>query len=69
MKVRIYTKEDKVKLIEADIPILEYLIMRDALTDYCRSEEYSDSEKAIAVSMLLDMDPQESEVIEIENLP
>lgn len=69
MKVRIYTKQDKVKLIEADIPILEYLIIRDALTDYCRSEEYSDSEKAIAVSMLLDMDPQESEVIEIENLP
>lgn len=68
MKVRIYTKQDKVKLIEADIPILEYLIMRDALTDYCRSEEYSDSEKAIAVSMLLDMDPQESEVIEIEDL-
>ena len=51
MKVRIYTKQDKVKLIEADIPILEYLIIRDALTDYCRSEEYSDSEKAIAVSM------------------
>lgn len=69
MKVRIYTKQDKVKLIEADIPILEYLIIRDALTDYCRSEEYSDSEKAIAVSMLLDMDPQESEVIEIEDLP
>ena len=68
MKVRIYTKEDRVKLIEADIPILEYLIMRDALTDYCRSEEYSDSEKALALQMLLDMDPQESEVIEIKDM-
>lgn len=68
MKITIYTKQDKVKLIEADIPILEYLIIRDALTDYCRSEEYSDSEKAIAISMLLDMDPQESEVIEIEDM-
>ena len=68
MKVRIYTKKDKVKLIETDIPILEYLIMRDALTDYCRSEEYSDSEKALALQMLLDMDPQESEVIEIEDM-
>lgn len=68
MKVKIYTKQDKVKLIEADIPILEYLIIRDALTDYCRSDEYTESEKAIAVSMLLDMDPQESEVIEIESM-
>lgn len=69
MKVRIYTKQDKVKLIEADIPILEYLIIRDALMEYCKSEEYSDSEKALALQMLLDMDPQESEVIEIEDLP
>lgn len=68
MKVRVYTKQDKVKLIEADIPILEYLIMRDALTEYCKSETYSDSEKAIAVQMLLDMDPYESEVIEIEDM-
>ena len=68
MKVRIYTKQDKVKLIEADIPILEYLIIRDALTDYCKSEEYNETEKAIALQMLLDMDPQESEVIEIEDL-
>lgn len=68
MKVRVYTKQDKVKLIEADIPILEYLIIRDALTDYCKSEAYSESEKAIAVQMLLDMDPYESEVIEIEDM-
>ena len=68
MKVRIYTKQDKVKLIEADIPILEYLIIRDALMEYCKSEEYNDSEKALALQMLLDMDPQESEVIEIEDL-
>ena len=69
MKVRIYTKQDKVKLIEADIPILEYLIIRDALTDYCKSAAYSETEKELAVQMLLDMDPQESEVIEIEELP
>lgn len=68
MKVRVYTKQDKVKLIEADIPILEYLIIRDALTEYCKSDEYSESEKAIAVQMLLDMDPYESEVIEIEDM-
>ena len=68
MKVTIYTKQDKVKLIEADIPILEYLIIRDALMEYCKNEEYSDSEKALALQMLLDMDPQESEVIEIEDL-
>ena len=68
MKVRIYTKQDRVKLIEADIPILEYLILRDALIDYCKSEVYSDSEKELAVQMLLDMDPQESEVIEIEDM-
>lgn len=68
MKVRIYTKQDKVKLIEADIPIFEYLIMRDALTDYCKSETYSEPEKELAVQMLLDMDPYESEVIEIEDM-
>ena len=68
MKVRIYTKEDRVKLIEADIPILEYLIMRDALTDYCKRAAYSETEKELAVQMLLDMDPQESEVIEIEDM-
>jgi hypothetical protein len=68
MKVRIYTKQDKVKLIEADIPILEYLILRDALTDYCKNETYSEPEKELAVQMLLDMDPYESEVIEIEDM-
>ena len=68
MKVRIYTKEDRVKLIEADIPILEYLILRDALTDYCKNDAYNEVEKEIAVQMLLDMDPYESEVIEIDDM-
>ena len=34
MKVRIYTKEDKVKSIEADIPIVEMLLIRDALAAF-----------------------------------
>lgn len=68
MKVRIYTKQDMVKLIEADIPILEYLILRDALTDYCKNDAYNEVEKEIAVQMLLDMDPYESEVIEIDDM-
>ena len=68
MKVRIYTKQDKVKNIEADIPILEYLILRDALTDYCNSTAYNETEKELAIQMLLDMDPETAELITIESL-
>lgn len=68
MKVRIYTKEDKVKSIEADIPIVEMLLIRDALAAFYKDETNDQIERDIALQMILDLDPENATLIEIEEL-
>lgn len=68
MTVRIYTKNDKVKNIEADIPVIEYLILKDALTIYYKDEETDEPTRAVIIQMLTDMDPEDVEVIDIGDL-
>lgn len=68
MTVRIYTKEDKVKSIEADIPIVEMLLIRDALAAFYKDETNNQIERDIALQMILDLDPENATLIEIEEL-
>ena len=68
MTVRIYTKEDKVKSIEADIPIVEMLLIRDALAAFYKDETNDQIERDIALKMILDLDPENATLIEIEEL-
>lgn len=68
MTVRIYTKEDKVKSIEADIPIIEMLLIRDALAAFYKDETNNQIERDIALQMILDLNPENATLIEIEEL-
>lgn len=68
MTVRIYTKEDKVKSIEADIPIVEMLLIRDALAAFYKDDTNDQIERNIALQMILDLDPENATLIEIEEL-
>lgn len=68
MTVRIYTKDDKVKSIEADIPIVEMLLIRDALAAFYKDETNDQIERDIALKMILDLDPENATLIEIEEL-
>ena len=68
MTVRIYTKEDKVKSIEADIPIVEMLLIRDALAAFYKDDTNDQIERDIALKMILDLDPENATLIEIEEL-
>ena len=68
MIVRIYTKENKVKSIEADIPIIEMLLIRDALAAFYKDDTNDQIERDIALQMILDLDPENATLIEIEEL-
>lgn len=51
MTVNVYTKEDKVKYIELDIDVCEYLLIQRALCDYAGAMDRPIEERLLAVAM------------------
>ncbi len=59
MKVRVYTKEDKVKSIELSINVAEYLCIFKALCVYAGNPEMTVDDRMLAVVMTDEMDEKE----------
>ena len=64
MKVKVYTKEDKVKSIDLEIGVVEYLVISKALSIFASNVEMPVDDRLMAVVMTDEM--QEKEQIELD---
>ena len=64
MKVKVYTKEDKVKSVELETTVAEYLVISKALSVFAGNIEMPVDDRLMAVVMTDEM--QEKEQIELE---
>ena len=64
MKVKIYTKEDKVKSIDLEVGVVEYLVISKALSVFASNVEMPVDDRLMAVVMTDEM--QEKEQIELD---
>ena len=59
MKVRVYTKEDKVKSIELDVGVGEYFVIQKALCTFAGNTEMPVDDRLLAVVMTDEMEEKE----------
>ena len=59
MKVKVYTKEDKVKSIELNVGVPEYFIISKALTAFICDTDMSVDDRLLAVVMTDEMENKE----------
>jgi len=64
MKVKVYTKEDKVKSIDLEVGVVEYLVISKALSVFASNVEMPVDDRLMAVVMTDEM--QEKEQIELD---
>lgn len=64
MKVKVYTKEDKVKSIDLEVGVVEYLVISKALSIFASNVEMPVDDRLMAVVMTDEM--QEKEQIELD---
>lgn len=59
MKVRVYTKEDRVKSIELSVGVAEYLCIAKALSIFAGNTEMPVDDRLLAVVMTDEMEEKE----------
>lgn len=64
MKVKVYTRNDKVQSIELDMSVVEYFTIQKALCIYAGNPDMPAEDRIVAVMMTDDMN--EKEQIELE---
>lgn len=65
MKTKVYTKKDKVKSIELELNVAEYLVIHKALLTFLSNTDMPVDDRILAVVMTDEM--EEKEQVELED--